>query len=94
MTKKSSNLESLFCGILLCISIAALVIACLAYTQKKPGGLTMPPPKGKCNSSNNCCCNNSLSGEWGSLCTQDGTCGQGSYCAYLDEDYDVVECGN
>ena len=34
MTKNSSKLESLFCGILFCISIAALVIACLAYTKK------------------------------------------------------------
>ena len=37
MTKNSSKLESLFCGILFCISIAALVIACLAFTKKKSG---------------------------------------------------------
>ena len=37
MTKKSSKLENLFCGILFCISIAALVISCLAYTKKKSG---------------------------------------------------------
>ena len=34
---KDMNLQSLFCGILLCISIAALVIACLAFTKKGGG---------------------------------------------------------
>ena len=51
MTKKSSKLESLFCGILFCISIAALVIACLAFTKKKPGvssTMTAPTPSTQC----------------------------------------------
>lgn len=34
---KDMNLQSLFCGILLCISVAALVIACLAFTKKGGG---------------------------------------------------------
>ena len=37
------NLQSLFCGVLLCISISALIIACLAYTkkvQKMPGHIS------------------------------------------------------
>jgi len=94
MTKKSSQLENILCGILLCISIAALVIACLAFTKKKPGiPSTVPPPMGKCNSSNNCCCHNSDYGTWGDSCTRDRTCGIGSSCAYTDG-YDVFECGN
>ena len=36
MTKKN-NLQSLFCGILFCISVTALVIACLAFTKKGGG---------------------------------------------------------
>ena len=35
---KDMNLQSLFCGILFCISIAALIIACLAFTKKNQGG--------------------------------------------------------
>ena len=34
---KGNNLQSLFCGILFCISVAALVIACLAFTKKGGG---------------------------------------------------------
>ena len=34
---KDMNLQSLFCGILFCISVAALVIACLAFTKKGGG---------------------------------------------------------
>ena len=34
---KGNNLQSLFCGILLCISVTALVIACLAFTNKGGG---------------------------------------------------------
>ena len=34
---KGNNLQSLFCGILFCISVAALVIACLAFTNKGGG---------------------------------------------------------
>ena len=34
---KGNNLPSLFCGILFCISVAALVIACLAFTKKGGG---------------------------------------------------------
>ena len=34
---KGNNLQSLFCGILFCISITALVIACLAFTKKGGG---------------------------------------------------------
>ena len=29
------NLQNIFCGIIFCISLAALVIACLAYTKPK-----------------------------------------------------------
>ena len=36
--KKSMNLESLCTGILFCISLVALIIACLAYTQKPAAG--------------------------------------------------------
>ena len=35
---KGNNLQSLFCGILFCISITALIIACLAFTKGKGGG--------------------------------------------------------
>ena len=35
---KDMNLQSLFCGILFCISITALIIACLAYTNKNQRG--------------------------------------------------------
>ena len=39
MAKKNSiDLESLYCGILFCISLIALILACLAYTKKNPGG--------------------------------------------------------
>jgi len=31
---KQNNLQSLFCGIIFCISIAALIIACLVLTKK------------------------------------------------------------
>ena len=31
---KGNNLQSLFCGILFCISVSALIIACLAFTKK------------------------------------------------------------
>ena len=34
---KGNNLQSLFCGILFCISITALIIACLAFTKKGGG---------------------------------------------------------
>ena len=34
---KGNNLQSLFCGILFCISVTALVIACLAFTKKGGG---------------------------------------------------------
>ena len=34
---KGNNLQSLFCGILLCISVTALIIACLAFTKKGGG---------------------------------------------------------
>ena len=34
---KQNNLQSLFCGILFCLSITALVIACLAFTKKDGG---------------------------------------------------------
>jgi hypothetical protein len=34
---KGNNLQSLFCGILFCISVAALIIACLAFTRKGGG---------------------------------------------------------
>ena len=34
MTKKSSQLENILCGILFCISVTALVISCLAFTKK------------------------------------------------------------
>jgi len=34
---KQNNLQSLFCGILFCLSITALVIACLAFTKKGGG---------------------------------------------------------
>ena len=34
---KDMNLQSLLCGILFCISIAALIIACLAFTKKGGG---------------------------------------------------------
>ena len=34
---KQNNLKSLFCGILFCISLAALIIACLAFTKKGGG---------------------------------------------------------
>ena len=34
---KGNNLQSLFCGILFCISVAALVIACLAFAKKDCG---------------------------------------------------------
>ena len=37
MTKKSSKLEIIFCGILFCISVTALVISCLAFTKKGGG---------------------------------------------------------
>ena len=46
---KGNNLQSLFCGILFCISVTALIIACLAFT-KKGGGKgeyykeSTPPP--------------------------------------------------
>ena len=36
------NLQSLFCGIIFCISITALIIACLAFTKGNGGP---PPPK-------------------------------------------------
>ena len=41
MAKKNSmDLESLCGGILFCISLVALIIACLAYTKKSsPSGL-------------------------------------------------------
>ena len=32
------NLQSLFCGILFCISITALIIACLSFTKGSKGG--------------------------------------------------------
>ena len=35
---KSMDLESLCSGILFCISIVALIIACLAFTKKNGGG--------------------------------------------------------
>ena len=35
---KSMDLESLCSGILFCISIVALIIACLAFTKKSGGG--------------------------------------------------------
>ena len=39
MAKKNSmDLESLCGGILFCISLVALIIACLAYTKKNQGG--------------------------------------------------------
>ena len=39
MAKKNSmHTESLFCGILFCISLVALIIACLAYTKKELPG--------------------------------------------------------
>ena len=31
------NLQSLFCGIIFCLSITALIIACLAFTKGKGG---------------------------------------------------------
>ena len=34
---KGNNLQSLFCGILFCISVSALIIACLAFTKKGVG---------------------------------------------------------
>ena len=34
---KGNNLQSLFCGILFCISVTALIIACLAFTKKGGG---------------------------------------------------------
>ena len=37
MTKQNKNLQNIFCGILLCISIAALIMACLAFTKKSSG---------------------------------------------------------
>ena len=45
---KGNNLQSLFCGILFCISVTALIIACLAFTKKGGGeyyeeGVATPP---------------------------------------------------
>ena len=47
---KGNNLQSLFCGILFCISVTALIISCLAFT-KKGGGKgeyyeELGPPRG------------------------------------------------
>ena len=36
--KNRMDLESLCSGILFCISLVALIIACLAYTKKNQGG--------------------------------------------------------
>ena len=50
---KGNNLQSLFCGILFCISVSALVIACLAFTKKGGGEyykerLSTPSPIDPC----------------------------------------------
>ena len=89
MTKNSSKLESLFCGILFCISIAALVIACLAYTKKKSGiPSTVPPPMGKCDAPGRCCCYDPMTGS----VNPNIKCGSGcsGYCAYYDRNEDEV----
>ena len=39
---KGNNLQSLICGILFCISVTALVIACLAFTKKGSGEYFAP----------------------------------------------------
>ena len=49
---KDLNLQSLFCGILFCISITALIIACLAFTKK--GGGKGEYYKGTTSESNDC----------------------------------------
>ena len=60
---KGNNLQSLFCGILFCISITALIIACLAFTKGKGGGggeyYTCPGTikgQGMCSSTCSGCC--------------------------------------
>ena len=79
------NLQSTLCGILFCISVAALIIACLAFT-KKGGEYYTGTPTPQCNLG----CQNKARGSdahydagFGERCAQQGLingCPQNPYC--------------
>ena len=52
---KQHNLQSLFCGILFCLSITALIIACLAF-EKKGGKGEYYGNSSPASFSPSCCC--------------------------------------
>ena len=94
---KGNNLQSLFGGILFCISVAALVIACLAFTKKGGGEYyeerlsTSYPACEECDTCDTRCCPRTSSGKpypW-------GQCGEGvpSHCcnSYTDSEQ-CAEC--
>ena len=80
MTK--GNLQDILCGILFCISVTALVIACLAFTKKKPSLQRVPQAP--------CCCMDPAQDQCApGAAGQVGTCHQGSceadhYCMRSD----------